>query len=151
MRRDIVWAAFGCHILVLLYILLFQHPTYLSTGTTYVENLLERFRLGNYIPFFTIAQYATGRPTWPIALLNVIGNVVIFVPFGVLLPLLYCSLPSLKRTVFLGLTCSFGFEALQLLLITGSFDVDDVLLNTFGVALGYVCLKFCMYRRRAAQ
>jgi len=145
MRRYILWAIFGLYTLALLNILLFQHPTYLSTGTTYAEHLMERVRLGNYIPFSTITQYATGTPTWPIALRNIVGNVLIFVPFGVLLPLLFNSLYSFKRIALLGLACSFGLEVIQLLMITGSFDVDDVILNTLGVVTGYLCVKFSIF------
>ena len=40
--------------------------------------------------------------------------------------------------LLLGFLLSLGVEVVQLLTRVGTFDVDDVLLNTIGVALGYV-------------
>ena len=141
MRRYLLWFIFGCYVLVLLNIIVFQHLTYLSTGTTYQEHLMERIALGNYIPFSTIAQYATGNPTWQIALRNIFGNILMFIPFGILLPCLFEWAYSFKRIILCGFAFSFGLEMIQLLSINGSFDVDDLILNTLGVVTGYFCLR----------
>ena len=85
-----------------------------------------------------------------VVLVNIVGNVVAFVPFGIFLPLLSCRM----RNLFLVLLATFGFsvviEALQLIYKVGTFDVDDLFLNTLGGAVGY--LLFCVqgYRRKRA-
>lgn len=75
--------------------------------------------------------------------LNLAGNVIAFMPFGFLLPLL-----SDNRTNWFATTiCAFAFslfaETVQLVLKLGSFDVDDLLLNTIGGLLGYIVCAIC--------
>ena len=65
------------------------------------------------------------------------GNLAWFVPFGLLLPAVRKRW-NLAETVLLGMLLSAGIEVLQWLLRTGVTDVDDVLLNTAGAALGYI-------------
>ena len=68
---------------------------------------------------------------------NLFGNVVIFVPFGFFRPM-----ASKYRSFFSTLFYSFGLslcvETFQLLTKVGSFDVDDLLLNTLGGVVGYM-------------
>lgn len=68
---------------------------------------------------------------------NLFGNVVIFVPFGFFMPM-----ASKYRSFFSTLFYSFGLslcvETFQLLTKVGSFDVDDLLLNTIGGVIGYM-------------
>lgn len=68
---------------------------------------------------------------------NLFGNVVIFVPFGFFMPM-----ASKYRSFFATLFYSFGLslcvETFQLVTRVGSFDVDDLLLNTIGGVVGYI-------------
>ena len=73
-------------------------------------------------------------------MLNLVGNIVAFLPFGFFLPILYPRCRSFLRTVFFSFECSLIVETIQLVSKVGSFDVDDMLLNTVGGALG--CLIF---------
>ncbi len=41
----------------------------------------------NFIPFKTILPYLTGYPTWIVARDNLLGNIVTFIPLGILAPL----------------------------------------------------------------
>ena len=71
-----------------------------------------------------------------------VGNLAWFVPLGLLLP------PARRRwnfaeTLLLGLLLSAGIEALQWLLGTGVTDVDDVMINGLGAALGYGLAALC--------
>ena len=45
------------------------------------------------------------------------------------------------NTVMSGYLLSFGVEAIQLIFRAGSCDVDDIILNTLGTALGYVLFR----------
>jgi glycopeptide antibiotics resistance protein len=68
-----------------------------------------------------------------LGLLNLVGNVVMFAPVGFLLPL--ATRMSLRGAVAVCASLSVSVELLQLML-GRSLDVDDVLLNTLGGALG---------------
>ncbi|UQS83425.1 VanZ family protein [Bombilactobacillus thymidiniphilus] len=68
---------------------------------------------------------------------NSCGNVVWFLPLGLLLPVLSSRLHSFVRVVGIGLCLSVLIESLQFILNTGVSDIDDVIFNTLGTILGY--------------
>lgn len=70
--------------------------------------------------------------------LNLAGNVIGFLPMGVLLPLLFPGTRSFFRTVSLTYGVSLLVESTQLLTRLGCFDVDDLILNTLGGVCGYL-------------
>ena len=78
---------------------------------------------------------------------NLFGNVIIFIPFGFFLPM-----ASKYRICFATLFWSFGLslcvETFQLLTKVGSFDVDDILLNTIGGVAGHIIFVICVAIRR---
>ncbi|MFC8293360.1 VanZ family protein [Streptomyces sp. NPDC057242] len=69
------------------------------------------------------------------------GNVLLGVPFGVLLPLLSRRTRGLVRVALLTVATMLLVELVQGALITGrAFDIDDVMLNTTGALLGYLLI-----------
>ena len=78
---------------------------------------------------------------------NLFGNILIFVPFG-----FFIAMASSSRSFFKALFNSLGLslcvEVLQLVTRVGSFDVDDILLNTIGGVLGYIVFMICNLIRR---
>ena len=72
-------------------------------------------------------------------LINFLGNIVMFAPIGLFLPLLWGL--SGKKTLLLGFASSLLIEICQLFLIRGT-DIDDLILNTTGVLLGLLLLGF---------
>mgnify|MGYP003374599921 CR=1 FL=1 len=72
---------------------------------------------------------------------NLFGNVIIFIPFGFFLPM-----ASKYRSWSFGL--SLCVETFQLLTKVGSFDVDDILLNTIGGVTGHITFVICVAIRR---
>ena len=78
---------------------------------------------------------------------NLLGNILIFVPYG-----FFVSMASKSRgffkTFFYSFILSLGVEFFQLFTKVGSFDVDDLLLNTVGGLLGYIIFVFCNIIRR---
>ncbi|MFE9274306.1 VanZ family protein [Paenibacillus glucanolyticus] len=94
----------------------------------------------NLVPFSTMVTYFPVRSMSSI--INIMGNIAVFVPFGVLLPLLF-RLRYLKMLgVFvIGL---FLLEMAQLITRRGSFDVDDFILNSLGATIGYGLLRISM-------
>ena len=78
---------------------------------------------------------------------NLFGNVLIFVPFGFFMPMA-SKYRSFFSAVFYSFVLSFCVETFQLIAKVGSFDVDDLLLNTIGGAFGYVVFVVCEAIRR---
>ena len=76
-----------------------------------------------------------------------VGNVAAFLPFGFFLPIISRRSKKWYNTVMLGFGFSLMLETLQLIFRVGSFDVDDMQLNTLGAALGYVIYRFVQYTR----
>ena len=81
-------------------------------------------------------------------LANIVGNVICFIPFGAILPVLNRK----ARNFFMILTLSFEFsllvECTQLISKVVSFDVDDLFLNTLGGVLGFLLFTICNRMRR---
>lgn len=67
------------------------------------------------------------------------GNVAAFIPFGVLLPLLYRV--RFGKFISLFVLTILVLETLQALTYLGSFDIDDVISNTLGAVIGYVAYR----------
>ena len=88
---------------------------------------------------------------WRAVFLNIFGNVLAFMPFGFFLPVISRRSKKWYNTVTFGFTWSLILETLQLIFKVGSFDVDDLFLNTLGAAFGFGC--YCLvqqlrYRRK---
>ncbi|MFV0393901.1 MAG: VanZ family protein [Coprobacillaceae bacterium] len=112
----------------------------------------EYFQLNvNLLPFNTINLYLDGYRsgviTWSAMIINLIGNIVAFMPFSYFMPLLFKS--QRKFIVFfitmLGIIISV--EVTQVLMQSGSGDVDDLILNMIGVILIYLLFKIPVLNR----
>ena len=91
-------------------------------------------RMPNLIPLrTTLAEWRLGRGAF---IYHVFGNLLWFVPLGLLLPRLRPGCHWYHALVA-GAALSMAMECLQLLLGTGMPDVDDMLLNASGALLGY--------------
>ena len=117
--------------LLLIYWMLFGFGR--ASHDTYMYNLK---------PFFTIRQYLRADSFLSgIWLINMVGNIGVFVPFGILLPLIFGR--KLGKSLAVFFTGVFVLESLQLLFKRGSFDVDDFILNAIGFTLGIGIYKIC--------
>ena len=70
--------------------------------------------------------------------LTVIENVVLFIPLGLLIPMVWKYFRGIFRTTIVGFFISVLIETTQLITERGYFDIDDIILNTFGAILGYI-------------
>jgi glycopeptide antibiotics resistance protein len=75
---------------------------------------------------------------WEGFIVNICGNVLAFMPFGFLLPLLNRAYRKFYIIAVLSILFSLIVETVQLLLKVGVFDVDDILMNSLGGILGYI-------------
>lgn len=80
-------------------------------------------------------------------LLNVVGNVAAFMPCGFFLPIVSRRSRRWYNTILLCFSLSLCIEVVQLAFKVGSFDVDDLLLNTSGGVLGYVSYRAVQWMR----
>ena len=72
-----------------------------------------------------------------VASINLIGNIVTFIPFGAFLPVMWPKLRKFWKAVPAGAVAIVAVEILQLFTLRGKCDVDDLLLNTAGIVIGY--------------
>ena len=79
---------------------------------------------------------------------NVFGNVLGFVPYGFILPVITGKMRNGFFIILSGFFISLTIEVIQLLTKVGCFDVDDMILNTLGAALGYGIYAVCDRIRR---
>lgn len=136
----ISWLLFIGYLIVLSYFLFFSE----YYGRT---DILSEYRY-NLKLFTEIRRFITYRNTLGIktVAVNLIGNIVAFMPFGFILPLLNEKNARFFRVLFLSLFFSGLIEFLQLIYHVGIFDVDDIFLNTCGAVLGY--FVYLLFRRR---
>ncbi|MEU5217042.1 VanZ family protein [Streptomyces sp. NPDC020807] len=94
----------------------------------------------NLTPGRSIEAYLA-RPAFLDTVKQLGGNVLLGVPFGILLPLLSRKARGFLRVALVTAATMLLVELVQGALVTGrAFDVDDVLLNTTGALLGYVAV-----------
>lgn len=97
----------------------------------------------NLEPFYEITRFIEGENI-PIkaSLMNLLGNIIAFMPFGILVPMISQKERRTYMIFLLTLEFSLIIEVIQLFTTRGSFDVDDLLLNVGGGLLGYTVYKF---------
>lgn len=122
---------FLIYFVVLFYFLFFSE----KMGRTYSERAYHY----NLVPLKEITRFVK---YWRVlgmkaVLLNILGNVAAFLPFGFFLPVFSGRCKKFWRTAFYSFELSLLVELLQLVFRVGSFDVDDLLLNTLGGMAGY--------------
>jgi glycopeptide antibiotics resistance protein len=106
---------------------------------------------GNFVPFKTIVPELIGQGNHLIDMVNLFGNIIPFMPIGLLVPLVVrsssfsCSF-SWQKALVLGVATGLSFEVMEVVFRVGIFDVDDVMLNALGVMAGYGV--FVMFKRR---
>ena len=87
----------------------------------------------NLKPFVYLFDY----PTMQEALLNLIGNTLMFLPLGIVWPAVFRQLNTHGKVIGAGFGVSLTIEILQLPFFGRSTDIDDLILNTLGFLLGY--------------
>ena len=120
------------YILLLFYLLFFSE----SYGRTLEE---QKYRY-NLELFKEIKRFWNYRETLGLktVVINLIGNIVAFMPFGFFLPLFSNMGRNFFSSIFFSAFFSFLVEGIQLVTKVGAFDVDDIFLNTLGGFIGFL-------------
>ena len=102
----------------------------------------------NLIPFKSIGeQLSHFSEGW--ARFNLLGNILPFVPFGFLLPVVSEKINSFIKILFAGFGFLLFVEVFQFFTRLGSFDVDDIFLNMLGIFIGYLLIWFGINMRNS--
>ena len=101
------------------------------------EEYTEFYVRNNYIPFSSINDLLE-HDYYMVPLRNILGNILLFMPFGFMLTLKFRRIKGLLSVSFLGFLCSLLIEVIQLNIPNRSFDIDDIFLNLTGGTLGYL-------------
>ena len=92
----------------------------------------------NYIPFVeTIKMFTNEFADIHIALYNVIGNILLFIPLGFCIPLFFSNKNKLIKIILYGFTASLTIEVLQIFTPFNTTDIDDIIFNTLGAIIGF--------------
>jgi glycopeptide antibiotics resistance protein len=141
-KTVILYGIFICYILLLIKILLLSRVSLLDVFNS--QRTL--FRSINLIPFYSIREYISGSTAIlkAFAFSNVVGNIVIFIPLGIYLPLSKNDKRVITNLLFIFIVSLF-VEIIQGLLGIGVSDIDDIILNCLGGWIGILGYKFLLF------
>lgn len=140
-RTVLKYILFLMYIALLVYVVLFAE----MFGRTTIS---EYYRY-NLVPFREIMRFVTHSRYLglTVVLLNVLGNVIAFVPLGCWIPILSNSKTGALKVFLFSFAGSLVIELVQLITRVGSCDVDDIILNTIGGMAGFglyhIVIKVC--------
>lgn len=136
-------------VLFVLYVLLLFYYLFVAERVGYAFE--QRTYHYNLVPFKEIMRFWKHRQNvgMEAMFLNIFGNVIGFLPLGVFLPVLFRRCQRGSVTILLCFEFSAVAELIQLVTKVGCFDVDDLILNTFGGCIGY--LLFVIYKTIAEK
>ena len=138
MKRKVCYVCFGAYCALMIWLLFGRERFAAPMG--YWQQLAENF---NPRPFetidrfvgFLIYDYSAGLKRH--AVINLVGNVIMFVPLGFFTAALWKAFRPLWRCLLLGSGIIVCVELMQLFALVGSCDFDDLMLNVVGIGLGY--------------
>lgn len=123
-------------IIIVPYTLFLLYLMFFGMGRTQMEDNLLTIE-----PIFSTINFIKGCISWKEIVTIVVGNVVMFIPFG-FLGWVFPKLQDLQNLLFTFISAITIVEALQYFSRMGIFEVDDIILNTFGVFLGFLMKNF---------
>lgn len=137
--------------LAFLVIMLFTPNSYIANSGInlsnenfdFVGNFKDRISSGawgvNLVPFRTIRNYIK-YSGFLHTMINIFGNIIIFVPFGILLAEIFPKMRNILKILGITFATSFFVEFIQFF-IGRSVDIDDLILNLLGSVIGYFVWK----------
>jgi len=86
---------------------------------------------------------------------NLIGNIIMFIPLGIFLPILSYRYRTLINVIIIAFICSASIETIQFIErvfdVYRYVDIDDVILNTTGAILGFVIIHSLLLKKDKMQ
>ncbi|MFJ8520715.1 VanZ family protein [Lysinibacillus xylanilyticus] len=140
MNRNIWKIIFAIYILMLLIFVVFKFNGDVYSVINTIQLNKDRGIGLNLVPFRTINIY-TSDINSGIPFINILGNIIPFIPMGFIIPMAFSSLRSFMKTMITCLLLICSIETLQLIFYVGSFDVDDIILNQISCIIGFILFK----------
>ena len=143
MKRKILWVGFAAYILLMLWLLFIRWRG--VTVTDYWTQLSGRV---NLVPFSsmgsmlrTLWHYPYRAVLWTVVY-NIGGNIIMFVPLGFFLRALFPGCRGFWRCMGAVTVIMTIVELTQLLTLRGFCELDDLILNLLGAAIGWLIAKW---------
>ena len=154
LMRTTNWIFFAVYIILLSTLVLFDQMFGRQISSIFLlsgrELQLHLTHTVNIVPFKEIWRYVAGfinnSMNLNIIITNLLGNLVAFTPFALFLPML-TRINTFKRFFITILLITLGVEILQLVTMSGSCDIDDVILNVGGALIMYMILQIPCIKR----
>lgn len=155
------WVLFGIYTLIVMYYLLIKRIIvrvydYIIWGSSarnnfffYPKDSNGFFDIkvwqenSNLIPFRNMIYYLNSTENLYLhdIINNTLGNILIFIPLGFFLPIIFRRYNKSSKVVIISIIISLSLEILQFALQLGQFDIDDIILNAIGSMVGFTILK----------
>ena len=150
-RIRTVHILFFIYCAVMLMLLYFRDPY--DRAIPYWEQIKSNH---NLIPFATIRVQLRCLSSQSKALRlygysNFFGNIILFIPLGFLLPWVFPGLRKAWKTLLTVAAAITLVEIIQLFTLRGYADIDDLILNLSGAAIGYCLYRICHKKRKKAK
>lgn len=105
----------------------------------------------NIIPFSTIKLFITGYINGYVSFknfaINIFGNLFILMPYGIFIPLIIKRINKYYKFLILMVVLVIIIELLQFVTLSGSCDIDDLLLNVIGASIMYLICKIKLIKK----
>lgn len=149
-KRNLWKFFFAIYILVVIKVIIFKYPyeELLAITASWRRGVVfEGLGTANFKPFKTIKMYIDYAYKLN-SVENLAGNVLVFVPFGFLFPLVAREGERFFVMLLNAFVFVVGIEVFQLFSAFGAFDVDDILLNCLGASLGFGVYRLILFLRK---
>ena len=141
-------------------------PVYLVLNKAYFHNARKSILYFLFAGYLSVLYVLVGlpnvtyiRPEINLNLVPIIGmiedwknsilNILLFIPLGVALPVLWNKFRTKRNSVLFGFAVSFVIELLQILTYRAT-DINDLITNTLGTYLGFLCAKCLLKKHQIA-
>ena len=147
-KKKRIRLVFFIYLLIVIKLIIFKYPwsQMKAIADSWEKSvILEGLDTANFTLFKTIRMYIDYSYKLN-SFENLVGNIVVFIPFGFLFPYVIKGGRNFLVMLFHAFLLVLGIEVFQLFSAFGAFDVDDILLNCFGAVIGY--LFYLIYDNR---
>ncbi|MEF9991751.1 MAG: VanZ family protein [Romboutsia sp.] len=142
--REIILLIFFLYFLILLNLTVFKSGSieFVNPLNTSIYKQYGIKGVVNFIPFKETINTLINEMV-PIAnpIRNIVGNMLVFMPLGFLIPLLFDNFNNFKKILALGVLSSLLIEITQLFINGNACDIDDIIYNTIGAVVGWIFFK----------
>ena len=142
--REIILFVFFIYFLCLLLLTIFKGGI-ITIRNPFNDYMYKEYGLSgiiNIVPIKeTITTFLHSEAGLRNSVRNVIGNIIAFIPLGFFIPLLFDKFNNYKKVFKVGFLSSLAIEITQIFVGSNVCDIDDIIYNTLGAMVGFICFK----------